>query len=176
MQQKVAPEGSAKECLRDSYHRVETMAQVHSFLFRHGEFSQVQFRDYLIDLISKLGDAYDARGRGVTLEVSAEEALMSVDQAVTSALIVTELVTNAIKHAFPADRSGTVHISFEPKAETTEFRLAVRDNGVGMSEEASSSATLGMTVIQSLTSQLDGSLSIESNHGLSVTLEAPLRL
>ena len=109
--------------------------------------------------------------RPISVEVSAESHRLSLNRAVPLGLIINELLTNALKYAFPGDREGRIRIVFERKDE--DFHLCVCDNGVGFPEGARAEG-LGTRLVRALSAQLGGRLRIESRaSGTECTLVFP---
>ncbi len=101
--------------------------------------------------------------RPVTLDVRADEATVSSQEAVSLGLIVTELVINALKHGFPGHRRGKILVDYESEGET--WTLSVRDNGVGMPKDAEASKPgLGTSIVEALANQLCAGVRITNAH------------
>ena len=96
---------------------------------------------------------------------------MEIGQAGPVALILNELVCNALKHAFPGGRSGAIHVTIDNDGE--EALLAVADDGVGLVEQAPTSSTLGLQLVSVLAEQLHGRLAIQSPPGTHVSIRFP---
>lgn len=149
----------------DSQHRIRSMALIHEKLYRSENLAQIDFADYIRDLAAYLWQAHRATERGIGLNVRTEDILIKIDTAVPCGLILNELVSNALKHAFPQDRTGQIDI--ELKRENQSLCLAVSDNGVGLAPnfELNQTGSLGLQLVSTLVSQLNGTLEQSSNHG-----------
>jgi two-component sensor histidine kinase len=164
--------GSPEERSRfeDVAARVEVMGRVyHSLVLREGHAVADAG-----ELLQELGERFRSAHFGlrpVTFEVRAEAAVLSLRQAMTVALIANELVTNALKHAFPDDRSGRIRITF--RCEGDRHLLVVADDGVGMRAQQSTGGGLGRTLTTQLARQLGGELMVESKDGVRVTVAFP---
>ena len=150
-----------------SAERVISMALVHEQLHQADDLSLIPFREYLQELVGNLSDASVADS--IRVYVESDDIYLEIHRAVPCGLIVNELVTNAIEHAFPRNSGGTVTISFRDHGET--YRLEVSDDGAGMSEGADRS--LGLTLVESLTQQVSGTLSVSNHAGTTFTLDLP---
>jgi len=166
------------DLLDGSLRRIESMGLVHSFLYAASRFDAVPFHDYVGDLLSMLSISYDAAARGVAVENRSEEITVSLQRAVPLALIVTELTTNAFKHAFPNGGTGSIQVRFERLTEERVLRLTVADNGVGMPAtsapaDSGARASLGMTLVDALAAQLEATVTVVSDHGTRAVVEIP---
>lgn len=154
------------EVLADSVARVKAMALVHEQLYRSGDLARIALGSYLRSLMDSLDQAVMASRRGIALRVEADDTRVSIDTAVPCGLLVNELVTNALKHAFPAGAGGTVVTRFSADADGT-LTLEVSDNGIGIAEDFDfrRSSSLGLRLVVSLTDQLEGQMSLEGAGG-----------
>ena len=175
--QALADPGSAA-ALADLSRRIQSIALVHEKLYQADSLARVDFQDYLKVLISHLRASVGPRGE-LQWEISAPVEL-SLDVAVPCGMIVNELVTNAMKHAFPGQWPGAaIRVSLEPQG--AGYLLAVEDNGVGLPPGADwqHGRTLGLRLVRMLGEhQLGGRLRIEGTHGTRAALHfgAPARL
>jgi two-component sensor histidine kinase len=126
---------------------------------------------FLEDLCDEL-TASMARGRPIAIECEADDRPLSPDQAISLGLIINELVTNAIKHAFPEGRAGRIRVGFE--ALEDQLRLCVEDDGVGFSGRIRSNGGMGQDVVRGLSRELGGDLEVKTtNRGSSFRLSIP---
>lgn len=162
--------------LRESQNRVESMALIHEQLYQAGNLREVDLAEHTALLASHLLHAYGVNPRAadparIQCRLEVERLPVGVDRAIPAALILNELVSNALKHAFPNDRPGTIEITGGRRAAAdvtsdTVF-LEVRDNGVGLAaplDRASlgSLESLGLNIVRILTRQLRGKFTIEN--------------
>ncbi len=150
-----------------SAERVISMALVHEQLHQAENTALIPFREYLGELVGHLSDA--SVDRNVRVNVESDDITLEIYRAVPCGLIVNELVTNAIEHAFPRNTDGTITVSFRDHGET--YRLEVADTGEGMSEEAE--RALGLTLVESLTQQVHATLSVSTDPGTRFILDLP---
>ncbi|WP_169727807.1 sensor histidine kinase [Desulfovibrio inopinatus] len=145
---------------RDLGQRVESMAAVHEAMYKNGDFGAIRFDEYLQDLASNLKTAFSGRTGKVKVIVEAEPVRFGLDQAIPCALLVSELMSNALKHAFPDGRNGQIYIGLTRFGDDV-FQLCVSDNGVGFPEHVDwrLGQSLGLRLALMLTEhQMRGSL------------------
>lgn len=156
--------------LRDAHQRVMSVAEVQSHLHASGGVDQIEVGSYLTKLCGSIA-AMISDDRPIDLRVVAGAGRIGSDKAVSLGLIVTELVINALKYAFPVDRSDAlVLVAFE--AEGENWTLTVTDNGVGKSADETPSAHggLGTVIVAALVKQLGASVEVLATPGLQVTI------
>ena len=149
------------------------MALVHERLYQSQDLSRVDFGEYVRNLASYLFQAYSVDRGSVDLVIEVEEMYLGIDTAIPCGLIVNELVSNSLKHAFPDGRSGKVFVYFLSAAEES-FRLIVSDNGVGFPKDLDfrNTPSLGMQLVNTLVSQIEGTVEIDNAEGTAFTIEA----
>lgn len=160
----------ARNKMEECRERIQTISLVHKALYENDDMSRVNFSQYIekfIDNISRLCDE-----REIQFYTKIDSYPLSVDYAVPCALIVNELVTNSIKHAFNNRGSGRIDIDFTTLP-NQKFRLSVKDNGQGFSEDfdLETLESLGMLLIKNLAFQLDADLKLQNQGGALVSLE-----
>lgn len=151
---------------QDSQNRIRSMALIHERLYRSDDLARVDYGTYLRDLTNSLMQTYRKYAQAVTLKVETDPILLDVDTAIPCGLIVNELVSNALKHAFPDGRAGEIGIEMRRCGEG-RYRLVVRDDGVGIPAELDyrHSVSLGLQLVNSLTRQIDGTLELSQEGG-----------
>ena len=159
----------------ESQNRVHSISLVHEKLYRAGDLARIDFCDYLIALTRGLSDGWRGAVVPVEMVVEATGVHLGVDIAIPCGLIVTELVTNALKHAFPNRASGEIHIAAKTGRENW-LELTVRDNGVGMPENIDfrRSGSLGLELVGSLVRQLGAKVKIERVGGTTFSVRFQL--
>lgn len=156
--------------LKMSEQRVKSMALIHQQLYRTKDLSRIDFREYLEDLCNYLFFAYDISFSRVALKVEVEDIYFGIDTALPCGLIVNELVTNSIKHAFPEYSVGTLTVKLTHEV-TGKYVLVIQDDGKGADAvNFENNTTLGMELVKTLTEQLEGAISVESNNGTKITI------
>lgn len=143
----------------DSRERVHSMALVHEKLYRSADLARIDYQEYLIDLCGYLLQM-TAHGRRVSLEIHAEGIYLGVDVAVPVSLLINELLTNAIKYAFPTDGAGKIEVHFT--REDGRYHLVVQDDGVGLPKgyDWQKSETFGLRLVGMLVRQLEGTVAV----------------
>ena len=156
----------ASEALRETRVRVGSMALVHEQLYRASNLAQIDFAAYVQTLTFNLFQAYQMVPGHVTSKLDVDDAPLEVDKAIPCGFIINELVTNALKHAFPLDREGEneIYIAFHRTAED-EYELVVRDNGVGLPVDFQfpTRETVGMLLIGAYSRELKATVEWQSN-------------
>jgi PAS domain S-box-containing protein len=156
----------ALEMFKESQNRVKSMALIHEKLYQSKELSKIEFNEYVRNLLSMVFRSHSHASKNIKLDIHVEPVFLSVDTAVPVSLILNEMVSNSLKHAFVRRKSGLVTIHFA-KQPSGRFLLAVRDDGVGLPKNFTleSTSSLGLRLVKILTDQLGGDLSFQSNEG-----------
>lgn len=166
--------GSAlRTALGKAVDRVQSIAAVHESLSTHNNAGEVDFGAYLRNLVERLSRSILGDGR-VRIEVEACSCALSIDQAVSLGIVVNELVTNAVKYAFPSPRTGSIRILFHPTQGGA--MLTVGDDGCGLPEDfEGAGGGLGARLVKSFVAQVGGALAIRHQPGATfeITLPAP---
>jgi two-component sensor histidine kinase len=150
----------ARGHLRDARNRVMSIATLQRQLAA-SRLGDVVLRDYFTDLCASIGASMISDHDQLTLTVSVDGSVTKADTSVSLGLIVTELVINALKHAFPRHRKG--HIQVDYRADGAAWTLSVRDTGIGMPKDhASTKPGLGTGIVEALAKQLGASVRLES--------------
>jgi two-component sensor histidine kinase len=160
LQGSTMPDERLASALRESQNRVESMALIHEQLYSYSNLREVDLAHHASLLASNLFHSYGVDPARISWSVSMERLLLGVDQAIPAGLILNELVSNALKHAFPNGRTGSVAI--EGGRGQGWVQLAVRDDGIGAQPgiEMVRPNSLGMQIIQILTRQLRGTFEV----------------
>lgn len=159
------------EILKESQSRVKSIALIHEKLYRSPELGKIDFAGYVRDLVSDLFRTYGVNQESVELQTEIQNIALNIDTAIPCGLIINELVSNVLKHAFPSDFEGKVLVRIVA-SEPQSFTLTVRDNGVGLPEHFDwrTSASLGLRLVNDLTRQLDGTVEISREGGTTFTI------
>jgi len=149
----------ATEVLKESRGRVKSMAMIHEKLYHTHNLSQLNMEEYLNNLVRDILRSYSNVSSNITANIDVDEIYLNIDTALPMGLIVNELVSNSIKHAFP---NGNGIITIKLKFTEEEYILTVSDNGVGLPDDIDpfESSSLGLKLVISLSIQLDGDLSV----------------
>jgi len=174
LQARRAQNPEAKHALAEANDRIQALAIVHRRLYANAAVDRVEVKEYLTGLCDDLSRALLAENGGVSIAIEAAPAELPPSRIVPLGLIVNELVTNAVKYAFPDRREGRVEIRFQPRDDG--WRLEVADNGVGLPEGKmpANGTGLGMVVLQAQVRQLDAAIDIDSGPaGTRFTIDIP---
>jgi len=171
MKLRQSPSEDIKEGYTDILGRVDAIALVHDALYASDERTRVPISNYLKKLCESLVQLR-SHERKVLIRLEAEDVDISLDKAVTLGLITTELVTNALKHAFPEGRQGEIVVQLGCK--NGRCTLVISDNGVGLgSKQPNVRSRSGLRLVSSLALQLGAELSEASNPGTTIRLQFP---
>ena len=157
--------------LQDAHQRVMSVAKVQEQLRGTGLGDQIEIGPYLSNLCDSLAKSMIGADRSIAVIVRAGAGAAVSGKAVSIGLIVTELLINAVKHAFPGDRSGTIRVTYDTDA--SGWRLAVSDDGVGSDSKGGerTSVGLGTSIVEALANQLDALVEMESGpNGTTVAI------
>jgi two-component sensor histidine kinase len=159
----------AQSYLRDAHNRVMSVATLQQQLAAT-RLGDVELRAYFKQLCESIGASMIRDHNQLTLEVDADDSAVPADVSVSLGLVITELVINALKHAFPGGRPGTIVVGYHSRG--PNWTLSVADNGVGMPKDAASvSPGLGTSIVAALASQLRAHVQIADAHpGTAVSL------
>jgi predicted ATPase/two-component sensor histidine kinase/GAF domain-containing protein len=159
------------ERFAESRNRVRSMALVHENLYRAGNFAKIQMKDHIQNLCAQLIRAYGLQGQHVALTAEIDDIELDLDRAISAGLIVNELVSNALKHAFPKGRMGQVQVLLK-RLDAEQCALSVVDDGLGLplAYEAERSGSLGLQLVDDLTHQLHGKIAVEREGGTAFTI------
>jgi len=159
-----------RELFRQSQNRVKAMALLHEKLYQSAEIARIDFDEYLHSLMSSLFQSYKSPTALIECSIDANHLFLDIDTAIPCGLIVSELVANSLKHAFPDGRAGNIYVRLGHFDRQT-LRLTVGDDGVGMKPGESSetiSAPIGWDLVHTLTEQLGGSIELNTQAGTQV--------
>ncbi|TGL59062.1 histidine kinase [Leptospira sarikeiensis] len=178
LQNMYSSESGTSEILSKAQSRITAMAMIHDHLYKQDKFANVDMKTYLESLLRHLVTSYFPTGNRIGFESDLDPVRLSMEKAIPCGLIVTELISNSLKHAFPKEVEGK--ISVQLKVEADKIHLTVKDDGVGMpsiqewfgqgSKVKSDQDSLGLMIIRSLCSQLKAELDLKNVGGTSVCL------
>jgi len=151
--------------LKESRNRVRSMAMVHEGLYRSHDLSKIDFEEYIQRLFSGLFSSYGVNRNFINPEINLENVLLDIGTAVPCGLIINELVSNSLKHAFLHDQKGKISINFH--LNSMKHVLIVADDGIGFPEDIDfeNTKTLGLQLVNTLVKQLSGSIAIHRDKG-----------
>lgn len=149
----------ARELIEEAHRRVRSIAMVHQRLYQHEDIEQVDFAEYASALTDYLSGIHRGEGESARIELEAQPTPMRLETAIPCGLILNELTTNALRHAFDGGPPGHIAVEIAPTG-AGEIRMAVVDDGVGLPEsiDIESPQTLGLQIVSMLTLQTGGRL------------------
>jgi PAS domain S-box-containing protein len=161
----------ALEALEESRNRVYSMGVIHEVLYQSQELAQVDFAEFTQRLADHLFHAYRVDSQAITLRMNIFEVSLSIDTAIYCGLIINELVSNSLKHAFPAGCTGEICIGLHSDDEN-QLILTVSDNGVGLPPgvELCKPESLGLQLIAMFAEQLEGTIELDRSGGMAFTI------
>ena len=161
---------TAQTAIRESQNRVHAMALIHQKLYQSDQLANVDLSEYIEEIVDYLIISFD-RQDTVRKLIAVSPVGLDITLAVPLGLLINEVVTNSLKHAFPSEQNGFIAIELTNPDRKT-YRLTIRDNGIGLPVDVNpnQSQTLGMSLIRGLSKQLEGSLQIERNDGVQISL------
>ncbi|MGA9140199.1 MAG: PAS domain S-box protein [Methanocella sp.] len=153
------------DMFKESQDRVRSMALIHEKLYKSDDLSRISFGEYVRNLTTYLVQSYGVNPETIRLDIDSGDILLSIDRAIPCGLIVNELVSNALKYAFPGGRTGNITVSMH--REGGEYTLAVGDNGIGLPPHVDyrNTSSLGLQLVNLLVNQLDGDLALSGDNG-----------
>ncbi|ATE63690.1 response regulator [Rhizorhabdus dicambivorans] len=164
-------ESVARAALDDTQRRIAAIAQVHKRLYTSDSVEAVDMADYLASLVDELGETWSTPRAPRHIRLACEPLRLATDKAVALGIIVTELVTNACKYAYPDDGPGEVRVALSDAGE--EFALRVEDDGCGMASGAAQGTGLGTRLIRAMAQTLKARLDYApTERGVHVVLLA----
>jgi len=166
LQSKYIKDKETLDMILESQNRVRSMSLVHEKLYQSKNLAQINFSSYIKDLVSTLFRSYSININKIKLKFNLQKAVLDVDTAITCGLIINELVSNALKYAFPEDSSGEIQIDFKSINEG-KFELLVSDNGIGLPNHfnITNESSLGMRLVKTLVEQVRGKMEFEKKDG-----------
>jgi PAS domain S-box-containing protein len=162
--------------LRESQNRVRSMSLIHQTLYESKDFAQVDFRNFLDSLVPTLISSYKVGTERIKLVFRLSEVLLPINAAIPCGLVVNELISNALKHAFPNRRNGEITISLAYEG-VGQVVLSVSDTGVGIPADLDLERTgsLGLQLVALLADQLGGGLTIQRSNPTRFDLRFPIQ-
>lgn len=159
----------AFDAIQDSQNRVYAMSLIHKKLYQSSDVTSINMEEYLTELIQHLRDSL-MDSNDVTVSMNLDPVELDVSQAVPIGLIVNEAITNSIKYAFPLkSRGNQISVSLN-RRENQQIELILSDNGIGMQTDKKVSGSLGLKLMKGLTEDIEGDFSIQSDHGVHISV------
>lgn len=170
LQSSFIDEETTKSILSESQNRIKTMSFIHESLYQTKDFSEIRFSEHIDKLLNNLVYSYAMEEHNIQIEKNIEDISLDLDTAIPCGLIVNEIISNSLKHAFRGREKGK--ISVEMKKQGKEVHLEISDDGIGMDKSINiyESNTLGLQLIITLVDQIDGSIRIENKEGTKILI------
>ncbi len=170
LQSNTLSDPKALEAVREGQNRVKSMALIHQNLYQTENLDNIDFQEYLQQLIAVLAQSYSSAKQRISSQVKAEGVMLDMDVAIPIGLIVNELVSNAYKYAFEKEQEGLIEVALS-KISNLDYQLVVEDNGKGLiNTNIEQIQSLGLRLVNILTSQIGGNLKVESDLGTKFTI------
>jgi two-component sensor histidine kinase len=176
LQARYAPVGVVGGIFAELQARIQSMALAHEALYQSENLARLNIRQYLSRLIDHLADSLGVIGKIIRIRKDIQPLSFTLDEAVLIGFIVTELVSNALKHAFPDRGDGEIIVSLHP-TEQGDTVLVVADSGVGMqgSLDARAASSLGLRLVGIFVKQLRAEMSVNNDQGTEVSIRLKVR-
>ena len=162
------------ELLLETRNRLNAMAMIHEMLCSQEDVGKIDFRGLLMKLVSNITSSYEYLEKKITYEIDSIEIYLDIRSTITCSLIINELISNSIKHAFPDGRAGIIRIKV--KRNENIYILEFSDSGIGLPKhlDLKKSRSLGMKIIHLLVNQLKGKIKIDILQGTRFIIEFPV--
>jgi len=171
LQSRKIEDNSMQEIFQVSQQRIRSIALIHENLYRSDDLGQIDFSKYLRNLTSHLSSINAADAKGINFKISTDNIFLDINRAIPCGLLLNELITNALKYAFPEETKGEIKIDLE-RHKKNKLRLSIADNGIGFPKglDFRKTESLGLQLVNSLISQLNGTIKMQQKAGTKFTL------
>jgi PAS domain S-box-containing protein len=165
-------DAASRAIFEETQMRIRSMALVHEKLYQAENLTRINFGDYVRSLGELLFKSFTVENSAIRMEVAGSDVFLDIDAAVPCGLIVNEVVSNALKHAFPSGR-GTIGVRLQHEGD--RCIMTIRDDGIGLPPQFDlrSIDTLGLQLVRGLVKQIDGSLEVRSIIGTEFRIDFP---
>ena len=159
----------ALSLIKNCEHRIKAMSLVHEKLYLSDDLSRIDFHDYVESLSARFFQVHRVDSRIVSFSSHVKNVSFSIETAMPLGLIINELVSNAMKHAFPEGRKGNIAVKLTQNTKADEYTLTVTDDGIGFPEgiDYRNTETFGLQLVDMLTEQLGGTIEFDGSEGTS---------
>lgn len=158
----------ALEAVNESRNRVKSMAIIHQNLYQEDNLTGINASEYITKLCQSLFQSYRVDNDRIQFKMNVEAILLDVDSSIPIGLILNELISNALKHAFPDQANGIIQLSL--KEIDNQLLIRVEDDGVGMAEQLDKKSSFGMKMIEAFARKLDAEMTVFTEQGFAVEL------
>jgi two-component sensor histidine kinase len=170
LQSRYIKDEKTRQALRESQNRVRAMSHVHEKLYQSPDITKIELDSYIRFLGDSLFQFYGMRGKGIILTTRIQDIHIGLETAIPIGLIVNELISNSLKHAFPEGRGGVISITIQ--RQDGMLAIGYSDNGVGMPEgfDWRNAGSLGLRLVILLVEQMDGTIERDPRAGTAFTI------
>jgi two-component sensor histidine kinase len=155
------------KAIQESQNRIESISLIHKNLYTNPNIGKIDIAEYINNLVTGILISYQITPGQISLQTNIDSVILNIDQAIACGLIINELISNSLKHAFSDAVSGEISISLY-KNKNHDIEIIIRDNGIGLADNIgwNTTSSLGLSLVYDLvTEQLEGSITIERNQG-----------
>lgn len=158
------------ELFKESQNRVRSIAMVHDKIYQSKCLDKIDFADYIRNIVSTLFQVYNVNQEKITFELEMDDLSLNIETCIPCGLIITELLTNSIKHAFPEDLEGRIMIVLNYVDE--KISLKIMDNGIGLPDWVNheNPDSFGLQLVNLLVNQLRGTIELQSKKGTEIII------
>lgn len=148
------------------------MAFIHESLYQTNDFSQINFSEYVVNLSKNLVHSYLVNNELIELKLDINKVSLNLDLSIPCGLIINELVSNALKYAFPENRKNEGYILISLKTDKENIYLSIADNGVGLPKNLDfrNTESLGLQLVTTLVEQINGTITQENTTGTTYNI------
>ena len=168
---------AVQEMLRESQMRIQSMAMIHEKLYSSDSLAKINLPEYVRELSNTVINTHKKGDKDITVRYQFDDIEININQAIPCGLIINELLVNCFKHAFQDQQTGTILIAAKKNEE--HVKIIVEDNGRGMPDDfdLENQDSLGMTLVSTLTYQINGTLTIkEGEQDLGTCIEIDFKI
>jgi PAS domain S-box-containing protein len=165
LQSRYIKDKKALSMFRESQNRAKSMALIHERLYRSTDLKSIDFGDYIRTLAMDLYRTYVTEPERVKIDMNVENIMIDINTAIPLGLIINELLSNSMKHAFPGKKEGEINLEFGIKDD--EHFLIIRDDGIGFPSDVDykNTSSLGLQLVNTLTRQINGEIELDATNG-----------
>lgn len=166
LQSRLVKDSKMVEMFKESQNRIRSMALIHEKLYKTDDLSRINFAEYIRSLTVHLFHTYRVNPNIVKMNAEVEEVYLSINKAIPCGLVINELVSNALKHAFPDSKKGEIQIKLYSNRQN-RTKLVVSDDGIGLPENLNiqEPETLGLQLVNDLVKQIEGTVKLDRTKG-----------
>jgi PAS domain S-box-containing protein len=163
----------ARELFGESRNKIRSMALVYEKLYQSKNLNEIKYKDYIYSLTGELSQLYKIDSGRITITYGIDDISIKIDPAILCGLIINELVSNSLKHAFPGEKKGEIFIGFRKNG--NNYFMTIKDDGIGFPQnyEWVQTNKLGLQLVHSLSEQLHGSLKINYRNSTEFNISFP---